>query len=113
MKTISIDFDGTLTDIPEALSAMVASLRTSGHRVIVTTRRYKTDESAAEVDELLQRHSIEVDRIIFAGPLSKRMAVASIGESVDIWVDDKPESIVQMLPIRTTSQLRKPHGKHR
>ena len=113
MKTISIDFDGTLTDIPEALALLAASLKSQGHRVIVITRRYETEENQAEVSQYIVDSKIAVDRVVFAGPLCKRTAASIVGESVDIWVDDKPESIVQMLPIRTSSLSRKPRGKHR
>lgn len=107
MKTISIDFDGTLTDIPEALAALALALRATGHRVILTTRRYDTEENQKAVTALLATHSIELDRVIFAGPLSKRLAVAGAGETVDIWIDDQPESIVTMQAMRPMSKLRK------
>jgi hypothetical protein len=107
MKTISIDFDGTMTDIPEALAVLASSLRATGHRVILTTRRYDTEENKEAVATLLETHAIELDRVIFAGPLCKRLAVAGAGEAVDIWIDDQPESIVAMKPMRPMSQSRK------
>ena len=113
MKTISIDFDGTLTDIPEALALLAASLKSQGHRVIVITRRYETEENQAEVSRYLADNKIAVDRVVFAGPLCKKIAASIVGESVDIWVDDKPESITRTLPLPTATQTRKPHRRQK
>jgi len=113
MKTISIDFDGTLTDIPEALALLAASLKSQGHRVIVITRRYETEENQAKVYRHIVDNKIAVDRVVFAGPLCKRTAASMVGESVDIWIDDQPESITRTMPLPTAAQARKRSKRQR
>ena len=111
MITVAIDFDGTLTAIPAEFASFVKLLKTSGHRAIVVTRRYDTEENQADVAKFLTANEINTDRVIFAGSQQKQLAANAAGESVAIWIDDTPSTIPIRRVVKTTAQ--RPHRARR
>ena len=93
MITVAIDFDDTITAIPEAVAVFVNALIDGGHRPIVVTRRYDTEENRKDLQSFLDEHAIKVACVVFAGQFAKQVAANQAGESVDIWMDDSPETI--------------------
>ena len=92
-KTISIDWDDTYTADPETFAGIVEDLREAGHQVGVITRRYDTIENRIEISKA----EAEFDFMLFAGAASKQEAAEAAGITVDIWIDDKPQTIAMIL----------------
>jgi hypothetical protein len=111
MITIAIDFDGTITAIPAEIATFIDTVKASGNRCIVVTRRYDTEENQLDVAEFLTANAINTDRVIFAGSMQKQAAVNQAGETVAIWMDDTPGSI----PIRRVQKnlTTRPHRARR
>jgi hypothetical protein len=88
---ISIDFDDTWTQDPEAWREFARMLNGRGHTVLVTTNRYKTQPSLREVRGVVGTGAIQ--EVIFAGTKPKRVAASERGYDVDVWADDSPEMV--------------------
>jgi hypothetical protein len=86
-RTFAIDYDGTWSADPTAFAAFAALLRRRGHRVIIVTARVG---GRGEVERECRPH---VDAIVFSGANYKREAAAASGETVHVWIDDRPEMI--------------------
>ncbi len=89
---ISIDFDETWTQDPDAWRAFARLLRGRGHTVIVTTNRYPIPIGVQEVYRAVATSAVA--DIIFAGAKPKREAARERGHRVDVWVDDAPEMVI-------------------
>lgn len=89
---ISIDFDQTWTQDPEAWRMFARLLAGRGHTVIVTTNRYDLPLVSHEVYAAVGTRAVR--DIIFAGPKPKRQAARERGYHVDVWVDDMPEMVL-------------------
>jgi hypothetical protein len=89
---ISIDFDETWTQDPEAWRTFARLLQRRGHTVIVTTNRYPLPLVAQEVYASVRTKAVR--DIIFAGAKPKREAARERGYRVDVWVDDTPEMVL-------------------
>lgn len=85
--TVAIDYDRTWTADPEAFAAFANLLRRRGHRVIIVTARVS---GHGEVERECGSH---VDRVLFSGAGYKREHAVANGETVQIWIDDMPETI--------------------
>lgn len=84
---VSIDYDGTWSRDPRGFALLAQSFASRGHEVIVCTGRVTGHK---EVERECMPH---VSAIVFAHPLTKRQACKKHGYQVDVWIDDKPETV--------------------
>ena len=105
--TIGLDYDDTWTADPKFWRKFVHMALDAGHTVIMVTQRCRcypeqVEDVEAEIGSLIP--------IIFAGdpllPQSKSQAARTVGYEVDIWIDDRPESIlVPMYRVRSEEEI--------
>jgi len=89
---ISLDFDQTFTAAPGLWRSFVTDATARGNRVVCVTRREDTEENRAALTTAFD--GLELAGLVLAGPTrQKREAAAAAGIEVDIWIDDKPETI--------------------
>jgi len=89
---ISLDFDQTFTAAPGLWRSFVTDATARGNRVVCITRREDTEENRAALTTAFD--GLELAGLVLAGPTrQKRDAAAAAGIAVDIWIDDKPETI--------------------
>ena len=81
---VAIDYDETYTLDPTVWNKIINLLLESGHNVYCVTKRYE-----AIADDIKEALDIP---IIYA-MRSKLEAVNAAEISIDIWIDDKPQSI--------------------
>ena len=81
---IAIDYDDTYTKDPSLWSMFIKQAQANGHKVYCITKRY--EELAQDIKEQLDI------QIIFAEK-SKLEAAHSNALRIDVWIDDKPQSI--------------------
>lgn len=88
---ISFDYDNTISADLEGWHQVMNLMRDRGHEVFVVTFR---DEDHDWNDDLI--FLLEDDfNIYFTGGVAKRWWCAHFGPgNVDVWVDDKPEAII-------------------
>lgn len=89
---IAIDYDNTYTADPESFNKVIAIFQEAGHDVICVTGR---DDGVLGVPV---RNSIgKLVPVIFAGSTPKRIAALKRGYDVDVWIDDTPSVIDDIL----------------
>ncbi len=83
-KIIVIDYDGTYTQMPELIEAIITKAKDLGYRVVCATMRFpeETDEGLESL-----RNRIEV---YFTSRQAKRAFLHAKGIIPDLWVDDNP-----------------------
>ena len=87
--TIAIDYDGTYTADPALWCRFIAEAEAAGHRVYIVTCRRDTDENREEVCvECLPKY-----RHLFTSLAAKQWYCQQRGISIDVWIDDEPETI--------------------
>ncbi len=97
--TISLDFDQTYTAAPGLWRSFILDARERGHRVVLITRREDTAENQEAIRLAFGDLFPELAAAILCGPeRQKRQAAADAGLSVDVWIDDKPETIPEAAP---------------
>jgi len=84
---VAIDYDGTYTDLPSVLGAMVEDLHNRGHLPILVTMR--RDDEDGRVGENIYR--MFRNRVYYTGHTAKRPFMERLGIKVDIWIDDNPK----------------------
>lgn len=90
--TISIDYDQTYTAAPGLWRSFIADATGRGNRVVCITRREDNEKNREELR--LAFADVELSQLILAGPeRQKRDAAAAAGLTVDIWIDDSPQTI--------------------
>jgi hypothetical protein len=78
---INIDYDGTYTNNPDMWDEIIETMNKYGCKVYCITKRYgKLDERKPQVPTI---HAMK----------SKLEASVASGINIDIWIDDKPQSI--------------------
>ena len=93
--TIALDVDGTYTEDIKMWDAVIKLIQSAGHKVIVVTMRYHGGEHGnIESRELIQIFE-DVCPIYFTGRKAKKPFLDALGIVVDIWIDDRPEWILQ------------------
>ena len=85
--TLSIDYDKTWSADPALWQQFARSASSRGHIVLLVTNR---SSGSAEV---IRESGPYVHRVIMAGPMPKREAAARHGYTVDVWIDDRPETV--------------------
>ena len=92
--TISIDFDQTFTAAPGLWRSFIADAVSRGSRVVCVTRREDTPENRDAISSSFGDTYNALGGLVLCGPSAqKRDAAEAAGLSVDIWIDDTPETI--------------------
>lgn len=92
--TISLDFDQTFTAAPGLWRSFIVDAKARGHRVVCITRREDTEQNQEALRLAFGDLFPELAAAILCGPeRQKRQAAADAGLAVDIWIDDKPETV--------------------
>lgn len=88
---IAIDFDNTYTLDPFLWQAFINSAKSSGHDVRIVTARDERFDRTLALAELENRIPV-----IYCRGVAKKWYLTHFGEgfTVDVWIDDKPESIL-------------------
>ena len=86
---ISLDYDGTFNVDKEMWLEFIRSAQNKGHKVILCTARYPTQDNTDVCSDL----SGIVD-IYFTGKQPKKAYLKDKNIRVDIWIDNSPQSIV-------------------
>jgi hypothetical protein len=85
-----IDFDDTLTALPDVWREAIAIARQSGVRVLCLTQRPHTESDVDEIDEWLEEHKISIP-VYFTGGMSKTRYIKNELEITRyILCDDNP-----------------------
>ena len=93
---IALDYDNTYTADPVLWNTFIQAAFQQGHQVfIVTARNEQLDKN-----ETLQQLNDAGVRVIYCDGVAKKHIAVMISQHVpdfkiDIWIDDKPESIFQ------------------
>ena len=89
---IALDYDHTYTADPRFWDLFIKSAQRAGHDVRIVTVRNPSFDMTPRLDRL--RHEVP---IIWTSGVAKRWHCLHFGEGFvpDIWIDDKPESILQ------------------
>lgn len=90
---IALDFDQTLTALPEAFRQFIETVESDGHKVWLVTARRDNEENRETVREFLKEYGIKIP-MIFTGLASKTHHMRERGIKIDIWIDDSPETLV-------------------
>ena len=90
---IVIDFDDTLTAMPQVYRVFVREAKAEGHRVIVMTQRIQDEENVDEVDEWMTEHRFTLP-VYFTNGLSKTLELERLGISNYILHDNDPRRAV-------------------
>lgn len=85
---ISLDYDDTYTLEPETWDKIISILQKANHNVFCITKRY--EHLADDIKESLQIPIIFVPK----GKSKSRIAIEQ-GIKIDVWIDDKPASIIE------------------
>jgi HK97 family phage prohead protease len=97
--TISLDYDNTFTAAPGLWRSFILDAKERGHRVALITRREDTAENQEAIRLAFGDLYQELAAAILCGPeRQKRQAAADAGLAVDVWIDDKPETIPEAAP---------------
>jgi predicted phosphoadenosine phosphosulfate sulfurtransferase len=87
---IALDYDNTYTLDPHFWNAFIMMSQKSGHTVFVVTHREKDRDSNTELRGIANIYC----PVYFTGGVAKRWWCEHWGPGkVDIWIDDKPESV--------------------
>lgn len=89
---IALDYDGTFTLSPKTWLDFIALAQVEGHDIRIVTVRDDRYDRTAPLRELEQNAPI-----IYTRGVAKRWFVTHFGDGFvpDIWIDDKPESILE------------------
>lgn len=85
---IALDFDDTYTADRELWDRFIADAKERGHTVWIVTARRNTEENAAIVD-------VPSCPVVFTALASKTWTMEQRGVTIDIWIDDDPETLVR------------------
>ena len=89
--TIALDYDLTYTADKETFKKVIITLQLAGHKIYCVTMRSFEHDFHPDFDELLTYYNIET---IFCDGHAKRVVCETLGIPIDIWIDDKPQSVV-------------------
>jgi hypothetical protein len=88
---IAIDYDDTYTLDPEGWELFISLMQSRGHEVVCITKRYRS---------LLQEVIDTVSVPVVGASRSKLEAARMSGHKIDVWIDDKPQTIIPQRKIR-------------
>lgn len=87
---IALDYDGTFTEHVNLWVHFINVCRRQNITVIGVTMRYEHEK-----EDMNKLYLYNVSRTIFTGRKAKKSFVESLGIKVDIWIDDRPDFILQ------------------
>jgi hypothetical protein len=91
---LAIDFDETYTRDPQLWDGFVSAAMAKGHRIFCVSARH--ERQMGEVRDTIGR-LIGVESCFGTGGAPKRRFMAEIADThVDVWIDDAPESVVEL-----------------
>lgn len=87
MLTIALDYDHTYSADPFLWDAFILQARSRGHYVFICTARN-------EILDAIEDDVLEGTEIAYCDGVAKKFTLHHhFGIDVDIWIDDKPDSI--------------------
>lgn len=86
---IAIDYDDTYSADPELWDHFISQAEIRGHDVVCVTCRRDTEENRKEC----KIPSLVWNAHYFTNLASKRWHMEQRGLFVDVWIDDKPETV--------------------
>lgn len=89
-KLLCLDYDGTITALPELCEYIIDKARALNIAVIICTMRYEHEEDSG-LAQLKQKYSIPV---YYTGRKAKRDYLVALGIVPTIWLDDNPIWII-------------------
>lgn len=89
---ISIDYDDTYTKDKKLWNIFIKQAKLHGHRILCFTSRDENDFNKKILYEDL-KDIIDISNIYFCGDLQKDYYARYLNINIDIWIDDKPETI--------------------
>jgi hypothetical protein len=93
MAKIAVDFDRTYTSDPHLWLAFMLDAKFAGHDVFIVTARSGQSDRCEMLDDIEFRHDFPV---YYTNGVAKRWWCLHNGPGVvDIWIDDKPEAILE------------------
>ncbi len=87
--TIAIDYDKTWTADPDLWNTFTKLAKSRGHQVIIATSRVAPDADGNPEFKTLP--------VLFCGKEFKEVFCREAGYEVDIWIDDMPGTIQQVV----------------
>ena len=94
---ISIDFDETFAKDPVMWGEFAAKSAADGNTVYMITRREDTPENQAEIEKTIGAYADAfTDVLLIGAAMQKADGAKAAGISVDVWIDDSPETISGM-----------------
>lgn len=90
---IAIDYDETWTADPILWNGFIDEATNRGHRVFCVTCRPQPEDWRE--NDLVLIPFIPKARHVFTNRAAKRWYCQQLGLSIDIWIDDMPETVIQ------------------
>lgn len=94
--TFALDFDNTYTRTPQLWDMFISEARKSGNRVFIVTYR---DEKLDRDDRLDILEKVHLVPVFYTSGVAKRFFMQRAGLNIDVWIDDRPETIFENSPI--------------
>lgn len=92
--TISIDYDRTFAREPDLWGKFAEESVRDGNTVVMISRREDTPANRDEIASKMGDYAAAFSKVILCGPdQQKADAAIAEGVSVDVWVDDSPQTI--------------------
>ena len=88
---IALDYDDTYTAAPRLWQILIDGAEFLGHTVYVVTCRHDTPENREDV----QVPCVKPHRHFFTGHAAKRWFMEQKGIKIDVWIEDRPETILR------------------
>ncbi|MGD9682614.1 MAG: HAD family hydrolase [Candidatus Obscuribacterales bacterium] len=88
---IALDYDGTFSAEKSGWLEFIDSFTMRGHKIYIVTYRNEIDKNE-EFDQLYWWKDVST---IYTDGKAKRQFVRELGIEIDIWIDDRPETILE------------------
>lgn len=88
---ISIDYDDTFTSDKQLWSGIIDDIQAADNEVVCVSYRFDSKENR----DLLKTELPDDVFVMLTGGKAKEPHARSMGVIVDIWIDDKPETVTQ------------------
>lgn len=85
---IALDYDDTFSTDPSAWMKAMAILKKAGYRVIGVTLRNREQHISDTMFHMT------VESIVYCGGNAKKQVMLDFGHEIAVWIDDKPEYIL-------------------
>lgn len=92
--TISIDFDKTFAADPKLWGEFALQSAADGNTVVMISRRPDTPDNQKEIADTMGDYAMAFSQVmLIGGDMLKADAAAAAEISVDVWVDDSPQTV--------------------